>query len=104
MGIPQYAVGCLQYAAQLGVGQFDLSKIDVRGENARYREARIQITGWGPTAVGLAEGHHAANAVQATSWLHSLPQSDASRLAAFPTVAHFAASCSSIIFGSKFYL
>jgi uncharacterized protein (DUF362 family) len=32
MGIPQYAVGYLQYAAQLGVGQFDLSKIDIRGE------------------------------------------------------------------------
>ena len=32
MGIPQHAVGYLQYAAQLGVGQFDLSKIDIRGE------------------------------------------------------------------------
>jgi uncharacterized protein (DUF362 family) len=32
MGIPQHAVGYLQYAAQLGVGQFDLGKIDIRGE------------------------------------------------------------------------
>ncbi|MEO8596024.1 MAG: DUF362 domain-containing protein [Candidatus Solibacter sp.] len=32
MGIPQHAVGYLQYAAQLGVGQFDLAKIDIRGE------------------------------------------------------------------------
>src|SRR5450432_3935618 len=30
MVIPQHAVGCLQYAAQRGVGQFDLSKIDIR--------------------------------------------------------------------------
>ena len=26
------AVGYLQYAAQLGTGQFDLDKIDIRGE------------------------------------------------------------------------
>jgi len=32
MGIPGYAVGYMQYAAELGVGQFDLSKIDIRGE------------------------------------------------------------------------
>ena len=32
MGIPSYAVGYLQYAAELGVGQYDLSKIDIRGE------------------------------------------------------------------------
>ena len=32
MGIPAYAVGYLQYAAELGVGQYDLSKIDIRGE------------------------------------------------------------------------
>ena len=32
MGIPAHAVGYLQYAAQLGVGQFDLAKIDIRGE------------------------------------------------------------------------
>jgi uncharacterized protein (DUF362 family) len=32
MGIPAYAVGYLQYAAELGVGQFDLAKIDIRGE------------------------------------------------------------------------
>jgi uncharacterized protein (DUF362 family) len=31
MGIPAYAVGYLQYAAQLGLGQYDLAKIDVRG-------------------------------------------------------------------------
>jgi hypothetical protein len=33
MGIPSYAVGYMQYAAELGVGQYDLSKIDIRGEN-----------------------------------------------------------------------
>jgi uncharacterized protein (DUF362 family) len=32
MGIPPHAVGYLQYAGELGVGQFDLSKIDIRGE------------------------------------------------------------------------
>ena len=32
MGIPAYAVGYMQYAAELGLGQFDLSKIDIRGE------------------------------------------------------------------------
>ena len=32
MGVPSYAVGYLQYAAELGVGQYDLSKIDIRGE------------------------------------------------------------------------
>ncbi len=32
MGIPPHAVGYLQYASQLGVGQYDLAKIDIRGE------------------------------------------------------------------------
>jgi uncharacterized protein (DUF362 family) len=32
MGLPPHAVGYLQYASQLGVGQFDLAKIDIRGE------------------------------------------------------------------------
>ena len=32
MGIPAHAVGYMQYAGQLGVGQFDLAKIDIRGE------------------------------------------------------------------------
>ena len=32
MGVPPYAVGYLQYAGQLGAGQFDLAKIDIRGE------------------------------------------------------------------------
>ena len=32
MGIPAHAVGYMQYAAQMGIGQFDLSKIDIRGE------------------------------------------------------------------------
>jgi len=32
MGIPAHAVGYMQYSAQLGLGQFDLSKIDIRGE------------------------------------------------------------------------
>ena len=32
MGIPAHAVGYLQYASQLGAGQFDLAKIDIRGE------------------------------------------------------------------------
>ncbi len=31
MGIPPYAVGYLQYASQLGLGQYDLAKIDVLG-------------------------------------------------------------------------
>ena len=32
MGLPPHAVGYLQYAAELGTGQFDLAKIDIRGE------------------------------------------------------------------------
>jgi uncharacterized protein (DUF362 family) len=32
MGIPAHAVGYMQYSAQMGLGQFDLSKIDIRGE------------------------------------------------------------------------
>lgn len=32
IGVPPHAVGYLQYAAQLGAGQFDLAKIDIRGE------------------------------------------------------------------------
>jgi uncharacterized protein (DUF362 family) len=32
MGIPAHAVGYMQYVAQMGLGQFDLSKIDIRGE------------------------------------------------------------------------
>jgi len=31
MGIPAYAVGYMQYAAEMGLGQYDLSKIDIRG-------------------------------------------------------------------------
>ncbi len=31
MGIPPYAVGYLQYGSQLGLGQYDLAKIDVIG-------------------------------------------------------------------------
>jgi uncharacterized protein (DUF362 family) len=31
MGIPAYAVGYMQYSAEMGLGQFDLSKIDIRG-------------------------------------------------------------------------
>jgi uncharacterized protein (DUF362 family) len=32
MGVPAHAVGYLQYAGELGVGQYDLAKIDIRGE------------------------------------------------------------------------
>jgi len=32
MGVPVHAVGYLQYAAQIGTGQFDLAKIDIRGD------------------------------------------------------------------------
>ena len=32
MGIPPHALGYLQYAAELGVGQYDIEKIDIRGE------------------------------------------------------------------------
>jgi uncharacterized protein (DUF362 family) len=31
MGIPSHAVGYLNYGAQLGLGQYDLAKIDIRG-------------------------------------------------------------------------
>ena len=32
MGVPAHAAGYLQYAGELAVGQYDLTKIDVRGE------------------------------------------------------------------------
>jgi len=43
MGIPHHAVGYLQYAAQLGVGQFDLDKIDIRGEKLEAVQHKFKL-------------------------------------------------------------
>jgi len=43
MGIPHHAVGYLQYAAQLGVGQYDLEKIDIRGENPEAVQHKFKL-------------------------------------------------------------
>ena len=55
MGIPAYAIGYMQYAAQLGVGQYDLSKIDIRGEKPEavkktFRLQRLRISSWNGSA------------------------------------------------------
>ena len=43
MGIPHHAVGYLQYAAQLGVGQYDLEKIDIRGERPEAVQHKFKL-------------------------------------------------------------
>jgi uncharacterized protein (DUF362 family) len=43
MGIPHHAVGYLQYAAQLGVGQYDIEKIDIRGERPEAVQHKFKL-------------------------------------------------------------
>jgi hypothetical protein len=43
MGIPAHAVAYMQYAAQLGLGQFDLAKIDIRGENPEAVKKTLKL-------------------------------------------------------------
>ncbi len=43
MGVPHHAVGYLQYAAGLGVGQFDISKIDIRGERPESVQKKFRL-------------------------------------------------------------
>lgn len=44
MGIPHHAVGYLQYAAQFGVGQYDLDKIDIRGEKLATVQQKFKLS------------------------------------------------------------
>jgi uncharacterized protein (DUF362 family) len=59
MGIPPHLVGYLQYAAQFGLGQYDLAKIDVLGEK--------------PEAVKRTYKLH-SEVQQHLKWLSSLPK------------------------------
>ncbi len=43
MGIPHHAVGYLQYAGQLGVGQYDIAEIDVRGEKPGTLQRKFKL-------------------------------------------------------------
>jgi uncharacterized protein (DUF362 family) len=43
MGVPHHAVGYLQYAAGLGVGQYDISKIDIRGEKPETVQRKFKL-------------------------------------------------------------
>ncbi|HUP03299.1 MAG TPA: DUF362 domain-containing protein [Bryobacteraceae bacterium] len=43
MGIPHHAVGYLQYAGELGAGQFDIAKIDVRGEKPEALQRKFKL-------------------------------------------------------------
>ena len=43
MGIPHYAVGYLQYAGELGVGQYDIEKIDIRGEKPESLQRKFKL-------------------------------------------------------------
>ena len=59
MGIPAHAVGYLQYAAQLGIGQFDLDKIDVLGPKPETVKRTYRL-------------HDQVQ--QQLEWLHDLPK------------------------------
>jgi uncharacterized protein (DUF362 family) len=43
MGVPHHAVGYLQYAGQLGVGQYDIEKIDIRGERPESVQRKFKL-------------------------------------------------------------
>ncbi len=43
MMIPHYAVGYLQYAGALGAGQYDISKIDIRGEKSESLARKFKL-------------------------------------------------------------
>jgi uncharacterized protein (DUF362 family) len=43
MQIPAHAVGYLQYAGELGVGQYDISKIDIRGEKPETLARKFKL-------------------------------------------------------------
>jgi uncharacterized protein (DUF362 family) len=43
MDIPHHAIGYLQYAAQLGVGQYDIEKIDIRGEKPEAVKRKFKL-------------------------------------------------------------
>ena len=43
MGIPHHAVGYLQYAGELGVGQYDIAKIDIRGEKPETVQRKFKL-------------------------------------------------------------
>lgn len=43
MGIPSHIVGYLQYACNLGVGQYDMAKIDIRGEKPETVQKKFKL-------------------------------------------------------------
>lgn len=43
MGIPHHIVGYLQYAAEFGVGQYDIEKIDIRGEKPEAVQHKFKL-------------------------------------------------------------
>jgi uncharacterized protein (DUF362 family) len=43
MEIPHHAVGYLQYAGELGIGQFDIAKIDIRGEKPEAVQRKFKL-------------------------------------------------------------
>ena len=43
MGIPAHVVGYLQYAGALGIGQFDIEKIDIRGEKPESVQKKFKL-------------------------------------------------------------
>jgi uncharacterized protein (DUF362 family) len=43
MNIPHHAVGYLQYAGQFGVGQYDLAKIEIRGERPETVKRKFKL-------------------------------------------------------------
>ena len=59
MGLPPHAVGYLQYAAQFGIGQFDIEKIDVLGPKPETVKRTYRL-------------HDTVQ--QQLEWLHDLPK------------------------------
>jgi uncharacterized protein (DUF362 family) len=43
MGIPHHVVGYLQYAGQFGVGQYDIAKIEIRGEKPETVQRKFKL-------------------------------------------------------------
>jgi uncharacterized protein (DUF362 family) len=43
MGVPAHVVGYLQYACNLGVGQYDMAKIDIRGERPETVQKKFKL-------------------------------------------------------------
>jgi uncharacterized protein (DUF362 family) len=44
MGIPYHTLGYLQYAGELAAGQFDIGKIDIRGEKPETVQRKFKLS------------------------------------------------------------